>query len=114
MTLLAVLGSNAIAVPLSPAFPSGELKYILEQSEALMLLSSARFTNKAQEVLKEEMESKPIAVSAEKIAEGRKAAYKVVLEDAGEETTEGGMMLYTSGTTNRPVGAAYIWPLAHF
>lgn len=103
MTLLSVLGSNAIAVPLSPSFPSGELKYILEQSGALMLLSSSRFETKAQEVMKEEMESRPTAATVKKITESRISDEKVTLESVGQDADKGGMMLYTSGTTNRPV-----------
>ena len=106
MTLLSVLGSNAIAVPLSPGFPTGELKYILEQSGALMLLSSSKFATKAQEVLSQELEPRPIAVSVEKIATGRPADQTIALEDAGQDTGKDGMMLYTSGTTNRPVSCA--------
>lgn len=69
-----------------------------------MLVSSAKFSNKAQEVLKEELENKLIAVSAEKIAEGRVSDQKITLEDASQDEDKAGMMLYTSGTTNRPKG----------
>lgn len=103
MTLLSVLGSNAIAVPLSPSFPPGELRYILEQSGALALLSSARFSDKAAETLKEDLEHKPIALSVQKIVEGGVSAQEITLEDVPEGADKAGMMLYTSGTTNRPV-----------
>jgi hypothetical protein len=65
-----------------------------------MLLSSAKFEGKAQEVMKEGLEAKPKHVKLEKKLGGLKHA-KVTLE--GSIDGEGGMMLYTSGTTNRPV-----------
>lgn len=101
MTLLAILGTNAIAVPLSPAFPSGELRYILDQSGAIMLATSSKFTTKADDVLNGELVKKPILSRWEKIVEGSRSKEEVVLEDMKED--KGGMMLYTSGTTNRPV-----------
>lgn len=101
MTLLSILGSKSIAVPLSSGFPVSELRYILGNSEALMLLSSAKFQSKAQEVLKEGMEKKSIFGSVEKRYGGGGSGEHIKLEDVGDH--QGGMMLYTSGTTNRPV-----------
>jgi malonyl-CoA/methylmalonyl-CoA synthetase len=101
VTLLAILATNAIAVPLSPAFPSGELRYILDQSSALMLVTSSKFATKADDVLNGELEKKPILSHWDKIVEGSKIKEEVVLENTKDD--KGGMMLYTSGTTNRPV-----------
>jgi malonyl-CoA/methylmalonyl-CoA synthetase len=100
VTLLSILGSHSIALPLSPAFPAHELKYILDQSQASMLLSSAKFEHKAYEVLNTELETKPKHIKLEKKLGG--AAHGNVILD-GPTEGEGGMMLYTSGTTNRPV-----------
>ncbi|KAH0266503.1 acetyl-CoA synthetase-like protein, partial [Aureobasidium melanogenum] len=102
VTLLAMLGTNAIAVPLSPAFPSGELRYILDQSGALMLAASSKFATKADDVLDGQLEKKPILSRWEKIVEGSKITEEVIFEDMKQD--KGGMMLYTSGTTNRPKG----------
>ncbi|KAL2165329.1 hypothetical protein VTH06DRAFT_626 [Thermothelomyces fergusii] len=101
VTLLAILAAKAIAVPMSPAFPAPELQYILNHSEALMLLSSAKFTSKAEEVLKTELDVRPVHLQLDKF-QGDGVYEKVTLEtsDAGSA----GMMLYTSGTTNRPKG----------
>lgn len=101
VTLLAILAAHAIAVPLSPTFPSQELRYILDQSESLMLLSSEKFQEKADDVLKEGMETTPIHYKQEKIMLGKTDDY-VTLEEPTSD--KGGMMLYTSGTTNRPKG----------
>ncbi|TGO89427.1 hypothetical protein BPOR_0110g00110 [Botrytis porri] len=101
VTLLSIFGSHSIAVPLSPAFPAHELQYILDQSEASMLLSSTKFESKAQEVMDTDLESKPKHVKLEKKLENSDYG-KVTLE--GPSEGKGGMMLYTSGTTNRPKG----------
>jgi malonyl-CoA/methylmalonyl-CoA synthetase len=101
VTLLSILAAHAVAVPLSPTFPAHELRYIIDQSESLMLLSSEKFQSQADDVLKEGMETKPINYKQEKIMMGKTDDY-VTLEEPTSE--KGGMMLYTSGTTNRPKG----------
>lgn len=106
MTLLSCLAAHSIALPLSPAFPAHELQYILNHSEARMLLSSAKFECKAHEVLKEKLEKVPKHIKLEKKMGGG-AHTSVTLE--GPEDGEGGMMLYTSGTTNRPVYSASLF-----
>ncbi|EMC94734.1 hypothetical protein BAUCODRAFT_578721 [Baudoinia panamericana UAMH 10762] len=103
VTLLSCLASNAIAVPLAPSFPPSELRYILNHSEALALLSSTKFSKLAQDVLKEGLDTTPVSVDLEKITAGAPDTTPVML--TGESyAAEGGMMLYTSGTTARPKG----------
>ncbi|KAJ6442715.1 2-succinylbenzoate-CoA ligase [Purpureocillium lavendulum] len=99
VTLLACLAARAIAVPLSPAFPAPELQYILDHSEACLLVSSPRFTPKANEVLATGLASPPTHVELPKHAGGR-APEAVSLDDT--DPAGAGLMLYTSGTTNRP------------
>lgn len=101
MTLLAVLAARAIALPLSAGFPAPELRYILNQSEAGLLVSSAKFAHKAGEVLEEGLDARPAYLRLEKHAGGA-AHERVVVGD--EDAGRAAMMLYTSGTTNRPVG----------
>lgn len=67
----------------------------------MMLLASSKFATKADDVLGGELEQKPISSRMEKIAEGRRVDEEVELKELKEDL--GGMMLYTSGTTNRPV-----------
>jgi acyl-CoA synthetase (AMP-forming)/AMP-acid ligase II len=100
VTFLSILGAHSIALPLSPSFPAHELQYIMDQSQALMLLTSTKFESKAQEIFKEGLEGNPKLVKVEKKLGGAKAT-KVTLEESSDD--RGGMMLYTSGTTNRPV-----------
>ena len=101
MTLLAIIGSDAIALPLAPSFPPSELRYILNNSEALALLTSTKFKAKAEEVLKEGLDKALVLNVLEKRLTGSTSTSKPTLESFGP--SNGGMMLYTSGTTNRPV-----------
>ncbi|KAK4927461.1 hypothetical protein LTR28_012001, partial [Elasticomyces elasticus] len=101
VTLLSILAASGIAVPLAPGFPAGELRYILDHSQARLLLSSQKFSAKAEEVLKEGLEYTPKSLRVRKILEGRSGG-DVRLKEVKEEDEKGGMMLYTSGTTNRP------------
>ena len=103
VTLLAILASRSIAVPLAPAFPPPELQYILDHSEASLLVSSAKFAAKAREVMETELASKPTHVELAKF-QGGGARDEVALDCA--DPGQAGMMLYTSGTTNRPVRVA--------
>ncbi|KAK0630046.1 hypothetical protein B0T17DRAFT_488503 [Bombardia bombarda] len=102
VTLLATLAARSIAVPLSPAFPAPELQYIMNHSEALMLLSSAKFAPKAQDVLKTELDIEPSYLQLTKF-QGGGSHEKVTLEKTFNPGSAG-LMLYTSGTTNRPKG----------
>lgn len=100
VTLLAVLAARSIAVPLSPAFPALELQYILNHSEASMLLSSAKFAPQAKKVLSTQLNERPDHLQLPKFHGG--ASHETVTLE-GADPGEAGMMLYTSGTTNRPV-----------
>lgn len=95
-------------MPLSPAFPAPELQYILGHSEALLLLSSARFTPKAKETLALPLAAPPKHVELAKLtgrgARGEEREEAGVALDDDDDVGEAGMMLYTSGTTNRPKG----------
>ncbi|PNP80029.1 hypothetical protein FNYG_06739 [Fusarium nygamai] len=101
VTLLAAMAARSIAVPLSPAFPAPELQYILNQSEASLLVSSPKFASKAKEVLATELTTQPAHVELQK-HQGGGSHDKVQLSDT--DAGEAGMMLYTSGTTNKPKG----------
>lgn len=100
VTLLAIMAARAIALPLSPAFPAPELQYILNQSQASILVSSPRFSAKAEEVLKTGLDSVPTHLLLEKHLQSSEHE-AVPLE--GDDVGPAGLMLYTSGTTNRPV-----------
>lgn len=93
-------------MPLSPAFPIPELEYVLNHSEASLLVSSPKFAAKAQQVLAADLVSKPSHVELPKHAESAAALGEhVPLEDEANPG-QAGLMLYTSGTTNKPVRTA--------
>jgi acyl-CoA synthetase (AMP-forming)/AMP-acid ligase II len=103
VTLLSILASNAIALPLSPAFPASELKYIMDNSQAKMLVATEKYKNKAEEVLKTGLEREPIFDLRAKTKTGASTTESVEFQNLLDADLKGGMMLYTSGTTNRPV-----------
>ncbi|TLS27726.1 hypothetical protein PpBr36_00313 [Pyricularia pennisetigena] len=103
VTLLAILAAKSIAVPLAPAFPPPELQYILDHSEAALLLSSSKFAQKAQDVLATGLASKPTHLELSKFqGNSATASESITLDESSPGSA--GMMLYTSGTTNRPKG----------
>jgi malonyl-CoA/methylmalonyl-CoA synthetase len=75
----------------------------MDHSQALMLLSSKKFEGKVGDLLKSNLEGNPKFVTLEKKLGG--ADFNKTSLD-GPENGAGGMMLYTSGTTNRPVGSS--------
>ncbi len=101
MTLLSILATQSIAVPLSQGFPAHELRYILNNSEAILLLSSKKFQDKAQEVVEKGLQKTPRVKTIKKRLAGNASKRKVELKALEHE--DGGLMLYTSGTTSRPV-----------
>ncbi|KAL2755757.1 hypothetical protein ACRALDRAFT_1057272 [Sodiomyces alcalophilus JCM 7366] len=101
VTLLAAFAARSIAVPLSPAFPAAELQYIINQSQASLLVNSAKYADKARDVLATDLEHYPAQLEIRKHLGGGPHE-KIELEDA--DFGGAGMMLYTSGTTNRPKG----------
>ncbi|RYP63747.1 hypothetical protein DL769_006874 [Monosporascus sp. CRB-8-3] len=117
VTFLAILAARAIALPLSPPFPAPELRYILSQSGASVLLHSPRFAEKAKEVLSTpfplsspnptpELKPPPKVLELPKhLGADPGSGYETVsLSDDAGDAEGAGMMLYTSGTTNRPKG----------
>lgn len=102
---LAIMAARAIAVPLSPPFPAPELQYILNQSGASVLVASPKFAAKAKEVLSMELKLQPAFFELPKHM-GASAKEAVSLVDG--DSTGAGLMLYTSGTTNRPVSPSAV------
>lgn len=80
-----------------------ELKYIIENSEALILVSSNKWAAKAKEVLEDGLATSPIFYQLDGEKGGLERDKAVEFCDLSDQAT-GGMMLYTSGTTARPKG----------
>ena len=102
VTLLAVFASDAIALPLAPSLPTGEVQYILDNSAAKMLLATEKCAEKANQVLQAGLAREPLFDIRQKLKKGAAGSESVQLEDP-KQPPSGGMMLYTSGTTSRPV-----------
>ena len=102
MTFLSILAHDAIALPLAPTHPNSELRYILENSEAALFLSTEKFQDKARDVLKENVLHRPRLEILSKIETGATTAENVKFEERSLDSA--GFMLYTSGTTSRPKG----------
>ncbi|PGH28046.1 hypothetical protein AJ80_00301 [Polytolypa hystricis UAMH7299] len=106
VTLLSILSSDGIALPLSPAFPVGELRYILDNSQTTILLATEKYAEKARSVIEEGVAQRPALNILPKIEVGVKESVRddEVVRFENVMDLQGGMMLYTSGTTNRPKG----------
>ena len=69
-----------------------------------ILLATERLSEKARELLKTGLDVEPVLdIRKEIFHRGREQVGKFKLEELGSAGNGGGMMLYTSGTTNRPV-----------
>ncbi|KLJ08124.1 hypothetical protein EMPG_16413 [Blastomyces silverae] len=102
VTLLSILACDGIALPLSPSFPAGELRYILDNSQTGLLLATEKYSKKARELVETDPENAPVLRILDKIESGAGPTAQLHFQDAAD--LRGGMMLYTSGTTNRPKG----------
>lgn len=104
VSLLAILASNARAVPLAPSFPASELRYILNHSGSDALLCSGKFESLASNVLdSNDLDQKPNLIKVEKLDAASTTTNRLEFEDHTADG-ESGLMLYTSGTTARPKG----------
>ena len=74
VTFLSILTHDAIALPLAFTHPNSELRYILEDSEAALFLSTSKFHDKAQDVIKEGLEHGPKLEILSKIETGATSA----------------------------------------
>jgi long-subunit acyl-CoA synthetase (AMP-forming) len=124
VTLLSILANHAIAVPLAPAFPARELQHILADSSAAVLVSSMDLMEHAVRAA-EDLPRKPVIApverqlsSAPSSAAAADSGASPFLEEEREEEkakerngvtmapSASALMLYTSGTTGRPVRVA--------
>ena len=95
ISLLAILKSGAAYVPLDPEYPKDRVEFMLEDSSAKILLTSAKykshFTTNSQELLIEDAWLKFGNYTAEE-------------PEARNSATDLAYVLYTSGSTGKPKG----------
>ena len=76
-----------------------------------MLIATERHEEKAREILDKGLQSTPTFEIREKIIKSATNESPVLLQEFGEDEKRGGMMLYTSGTTSRPVISSHVMGL---
>ena len=103
VTLVAILASNAIVVSLAPSFSAAELRHMISTSGALVLLSSTSYVSQEKEVSQGDQEITAVYGRVDDMEKGSDEKSQVELTDTSE-TSIGGMMLFTSGTTAQPKG----------
>ncbi|KAL3457933.1 hypothetical protein BJX64DRAFT_238415 [Aspergillus heterothallicus] len=100
--LLSILASDAIAVPLCPSHPTTELRHVMNNSGAGTLITTEKYLNKTEKLLRAGLTTSLNLDVWKKIMEPTPGPER--LELGGLDGGHGGMMLYTSGTTNLPKG----------
>lgn len=90
-------------MPLATSHPASELRYILNDSAASVVISSSTYIKQAEEVLKEGLDIAPVLHELGTFDKQNDETFDMQWEDAPADATSG-MMLYTSGTTARPKG----------
>ena len=104
VTLLSILAHDAVALPLPQGFPANELRFIVKNSQTAIILSTPKFEDKVNEVLRDGFdEQKPTLKVSRRIEIGAEEEGEINLDQDVEGN--GGFMLYTSGTTSRPVSS---------
>lgn len=106
VTLLSILANQSIAVPLAATFPAAELRYLLSECQAsVFLFKPQNDSHDVLKALKEELVTMEIGAVPIRGFSEKSEANPIVKELQWEDMTEaeGGIMLFTSGTTSRPV-----------
>lgn len=93
-TLLGIWMAGGIAVPLCLTHPIPQLEYVIDDTEPLLLLGSAVYLEKLNSL------ASPRGIKVVNLEEVRSSSSSATSESSDEP----GLILYTSGTTNKPKG----------
>jgi fengycin family lipopeptide synthetase D len=96
--IFAILGAGAAYMPMSPEYPGDRVRYMMQDSGAILLLTQGSFKDKACEMLKGGAEVLNIEDESLYISEDKEF-------DASYSSKELAYVIYTSGSTGKPKGA---------
>ncbi|MDN3016280.1 long-chain-fatty-acid--CoA ligase [Paenibacillus sp. BSR1-1] len=104
-----ILRAGAVVVPINPAYTSGEISYILSNSQAKALIAHS-FLEQKISPLREKLENLKLVIYTDSIEsewtwERLIHHPKEVFENPSIDEDDLAVILYTSGTTGKPKGA---------
>ncbi len=91
--------AGAMAVPLAISHPAAELRYVIEDADAAIVVASADFANLAGEAIDDQVQR---LVSTDELLVQSPPAPAAPLPEVAEDRRA--MIVYTSGTTGKPKG----------
>jgi non-ribosomal peptide synthetase-like protein len=97
--ILGILKSGAAYVPIDPEYPADRVAYILEDSGARALVTSADLARRH-----EAFEGAVVRVDADRDAIAAEKASRLTREEVGASSQDLCYVIYTSGSTGRPKG----------
>ena len=102
---LAACSMGAVSLPVNPGYSPREVQYILQDSEARLLVVSNGLSDAAGEIaLPPGSPTATVSIIPEKF-EGLLPSHGLDLDRVGIDPGATALMLYTSGTTGKPKGA---------
>jgi len=109
-TFLALTKIGAIIVPLNMRLSAGELKYIIDHSDATTVILSGDFKKVMGEIRSDLPKVKKYIVTGDEVPEGMISFDAICSEDLGDgpdveiRESDIAFILYTAGTTGKPKG----------
>jgi tyrocidine synthetase-3 len=99
VAILAVLKAGGAYLPISPEYPQKRISFIVEDSNAALVITEKRIQQKITNELKEGVS--PIVLTLEELSNQSYSTANVDLESSADNLA---YVIYTSGTTGNPKG----------